>query len=636
MTAVATGTGGSTEKTAPNLRDQIGLWRSLLLEVRLPKARMALVAVTAIMAAMSEFFSIALIQPVLILFSGQKDGALQLSGFQAWVVDWLEGLSATDRILILVGMLICLQVLREVLLFLSELVSVLIRTAFERQMREKVYDRCLRIPIAEYTNTSSGDIHTTMNSYPRSAAGYVFSLLSAIPQIVMLAVYLALMSLLDWRLLLVVGAVALVIFRGMRIAYAKQAVYGRTMRDMLVETASKANELVQALPVIRAFAQEQRMARRYADVAGRYLDANAASSIVNSAIGPLQRLLSFVTILLSISVFYVITGGGEEQFLSTLVVFLIILARVNGPLTALNLQRAGLAQLYPFVSQLLVFLSTDRDVDRVGGKKAGPFDRIVFDDVRFFYKAGVPVLSGIDLTIESGEFVALVGPSGAGKTTIAALLGGFSQPTQGQITVNGLDMQELDMEAWRRRVAVVPQSPYMFDTSILENIRFGRPEATREDVERVSGLANAEEFIRPLPDGYDTMTGEGGDLLSGGQIQRLALARALITEPDLLILDEATSAQDTESEDKIRQTLDNLRGKVGLLVIAHRLSTIRNADKIVVLNAGSIVESGTHSELMARPGLYADLYRKSLNEEAATAAVALPGGGVSVFGRVES
>jgi|GEM_PF-2396649 len=603
----------STGRKTHTAKAHLSLWRSLLRFANLPALRMAVVIGTAILAAMSEFLSIALIQPVLVLFSGQEQIA-QLDGYQSSIVTWLEGMNSTDRILVLVAMLIILQVLREALLFLSELVSILIRNAFELQIRKQVYANCLNLPMSAYKKTVSGEIHNTINSYPRSAAGYVFSMLSMIPQIVMLSVYVAMMFLLDWRLMVVVGVVAALILSGMRIAYAKQMIYGRRMRDALSETASKANELIRALPVIRSFGQESRMERGYAKIAQNYLGASASSSILNAAIGPLQRVLSFITILVSISIFYLLTGGGEQLFLSTLVVFMIILARVNGPLTALNLQRAGLSNLYPFVDRLVEFLSHHREWSSDGDQQPGPLENIVFDDVRFEYGADTAVLHGIDLTIGKGEFVALVGPSGAGKTTVAALVSGFEKPTGGQIRVNDIDLQAMDRKAWRQRVALVPQAPYMFDTSVFENIRFGKPDAERHEVEHVAQLANADEFIAELPDAYETQTGEGGDLLSGGQIQRLALARALITKPDLLILDEATSAQDTNSEERIRQTLENLRGTVGLLVIAHRLSTIRNADKIIVLDDGHIAEYGPHDELMTRQGLYFNLYQNSLNE----------------------
>ncbi len=598
----------------PSFDEHVQQWRSFSNFVGLPKVRIFLLIATAILAAMSEFFSMALIQPIIILFAGQEEQAANLFWFQLGVVDWLQNMSPTDRIIALVGLLIFLQALRECLLFISEFTSIRIRTGFEVGLRMLAYERVLFMPMSEYKKTTSGDIYIILNALPRSVAGYVFGVLSMIPSAFMLAVYTVLMIVLDWRLTLVVGLISLVTFSAMRIVYRNQHHYGRIMRDTLIEVASKSNELIQALPVIRSFTQEPRLTRAYREVVGKHMAASVASSTINSAIGPLQRVLSFVAILVAILIFFLVSGTSEKQFLTVLIVFMVIISRINAPLSGMNVQRAGLTQLYPSVERLNDFLRSHPGENTVGGLPVKNFERIAFEDVSYSYDGATPVLKGVDFSIEKGEFVALVGPSGAGKSTLVSLINAFAEPTSGRILVDGRDLRDLDKTQWRRRTSMVPQSPYMFDLTIFENLRFGRPDASGKEVAEAARQANAEELIQLLPEGYDTPTGEGGNLLSGGQVQRLALARALLMQPDLLVLDEVTSAQDTVSEEKIRMTLDSLRGKVALLVIAHRLSTVKAADKIVVLDQGKIVDIGCHDDLMRHHGLYYGLVQRSFGD----------------------
>jgi ABC-type multidrug transport system fused ATPase/permease subunit len=240
-----------------------------------------------------------------------------------------------------------------------------------------------------------------------------------------------------------------------------------------------------------------------------------------------------------------------------------------------------------------------------------------FEQVAFHYasRPDMPVLRGVDLTIQPGERVALVGPSGAGKSTIAALLLRFHDPVTGRITIDGRDARDYDLGALRDRMAIVPQEVLLFGGTIRENIAYGRPGASQAEIEAAARKANAHAFIADFPDGYDTVVGERGIQLSGGQRQRIAIARAVLKDPAILILDEATSALDTASEKLVQDALDTLMQGRTSLVIAHRLSTVRNADRILVLDKGTVVQSGPHDELIADAGgLYFTLSRTQLAE----------------------
>jgi len=243
--------------------------------------------------------------------------------------------------------------------------------------------------------------------------------------------------------------------------------------------------------------------------------------------------------------------------------------------------------------------------------------RLHFEGVSFSYPArsDVTVLYGFELIVEPGEVVALVGPSGAGKSTVASLIPRFYDPTRGRITLDGTDLRRFDPRSLRRRIGAVMQEPVLFAESIAENIRFGRPQASDEEVRQAAHDANAAGFIEEFPEGYDTLVGERGVRLSGGQKQRVAIARAVLKDPRILILDEATSALDAESEHLVHEALDRLMEGRTTIVIAHRLSTVRNADRAVVLDSGAVVESGRHADLMLDDGLYRRLVeRQFLNQ----------------------
>jgi ABC-type multidrug transport system fused ATPase/permease subunit len=236
--------------------------------------------------------------------------------------------------------------------------------------------------------------------------------------------------------------------------------------------------------------------------------------------------------------------------------------------------------------------------------------RVELRDVSFQYKEDAEVLQHIDITIEPGETVALVGPTGAGKTSIASLVARFYEVNQGAVCIDGYDLREVTVDSLHRQMGFVPQDPFLFAGSIADNIRFGRPDANEQEVRSAAKSANADPFVCNLPDGYDTQILEGAANLSVGQRQLLCIARALLVEPRVLILDEATSSVDTVTEALIQEALDRLLSGRTAIVIAHRLSTVRNADRIYVIDEGHIVEQGDHNALLERGGLYRDLYER--------------------------
>ena len=322
-----------------------------------------------------------------------------------------------------------------------------------------------------------------------------------------------------------------------------------------------------------------------------------------------------VEFLAAIAVTFIVWFGGYEVVnevitAGELVAFLTYAVNLANPVKRLSRVYAAIQKAMAAADRVFAVMDLNEKITDVPGAKPLPpiKGKVEFKDITFSYKEGQPALQHISLKAEPGQMIALVGPSGSGKSTIANLIPRFYDVDSGVITIDDHDIRQVTADSLREQIGLVPQETMLFSTSVMENIRYGRLEATDEEVIEAAKAANAEEFIKELPEGYDTKLGERGLNLSGGQRQRLAIARAILKNPRVLILDEATSALDTESEKIVQDALDNLMLGRTSFVIAHRLSTIFNADQIFVVENGHLREHGTHEELLAAGGLYSNLY----------------------------
>ena len=393
----------------------------------------------------------------------------------------------------------------------------------------------------------------------------------------------------------------------------------RQTRAKVAAVVGDLAENIAGMRVIQAFAQEDASLARFDEVNRANRDANIAAMSLSFAFLPTVEFLSIVAtaIVLWFGGRAAIAGGVT---IGVLVAFLAYVTRFFQPIQEMSQLYTTMQQAMAGGERVLNLLDTAPVVaDPPSGQTMGPIaGQIELRDVGFAYNPDAPILYEINLTIEPGQTVALVGPTGAGKTSIANLVARFYDVTAGAVLIDGVDVRTVTQASLRRQMGLVPQDPFLFPGTIRDNIRFGGMRATDEAVEAAAASANAHEFIVALPDGYDTVIMEGGANLSVGQRQLICIARAVLADPRILILDEATASIDTVTETLIQEALDRLLAGRTSIVIAHRLSTIRNADLICALQAGRIVERGTHAELLAGGGLYADLYQRQFITEETT------------------
>ncbi len=415
----------------------------------------------------------------------------------------------------------------------------------------------------------------------------------------------------SWKLTLMMLAVVPVIAVGL-------SIYGRSLRDVsrqvqdaLAAATAVAEETLSGVRTVRSFAREDGEVERYGTAVARTFDLARRRAKLGAIFAGSMGFLGFggIGAVLWYGGVLLVEGQMSAGELTSFLVYTMVMAGSVGALSGLweDLMKAiGASER--------VFALMDRQPQVSSGERRLPTisGHVSLRDVHFAYPArpDAPVLRGLDLELRPGEVVALVGPSGGGKSTVAALLSRFYDPQQGALSLDGIDYRELEPNWLREQVGVVSQEPILFATSIEDNIRYARPTATRAEVEAAARAANAHDFISAFPEGYATLVGERGVRLSGGQKQRVAIARALLKDPRLLILDEATSALDAESEHLVQEALDRLMEGRTTLVIAHRLSTVKAADRVAVIDDGHVVEQGTHPELLTHDGLYKRLVER--------------------------
>jgi len=477
-------------------------------------------------------------------------------------------------------------------------------------LRVRLFERTMRLPMTEFDKWRPGELIARFNS---DLTLMTDALSVALPQffvaLVTLFGSLALMLYVDWLLSLFLFVFAPVV--NFVVATFTRMISTNTKRaqERIADLSSNLTEVLQAERIVKAFGREDYEVVRFTRSNDGYFGAYMKVLQLGQTQTPIVAMIVTIA-LLAIMAFSVreaivgrMTSGQVFQFWTLVVLAINPLNRLAAFIGDISKGLVGASRVFEILD--LAVESDGPDVI-VPAKIDGC---LRFENVSFTYKSdGAPVLRDLTATIEAGEIVALVGPSGAGKTTIVNLVPRFYSPQMGRVTLDGVDLARIRLSALREAIAIVPQEPLLFSGTIAQNIRYGRLDATQADVESAAREANADEFVLDLPLGYETLVGDRGMRLSGGQRQRISIARAVLRDPRILILDEATSALDSHSERLIEAALDRLLPGRTTLIIAHRLSTIRRANKILYIDSGRVVEVGTHDDLLARGGAYAALH----------------------------
>jgi subfamily B ATP-binding cassette protein MsbA len=485
-------------------------------------------------------------------------------------------------------------------------------------LRRHLFSHLLSLSPRFFENHKTGDITSRLTSDVATVQGVVSTaLVQLFTTPLMFAATLTILFWTNWKLssfiLAVVPVVILVaIVLGRMIRRLSKA-----YQDKVAEANARAEESISGIRVVQSFTAEKLEAERYSQLIGESYRTALWRALVSSGLSGVV----FFTIFSALGLIF--WYGGRLVSLGEitpgqLVSFILYAFNVAASVGTLAGIWSQVQSALGASSRIFELLDTPSDLK----EPENPYPLVAvrgevrLEDVHFAYDERGEILRGVNLTALPGQVVALVGPSGAGKSTLIALIPRFYDVTRGRITLDGVDIRQLRLVDLRRQIALVPQETLLFSGSIEENIRYGNPLASQAEVIEAAKAANAHEFISAFPQGYQTLVGERGVKLSGGQRQRIAIARALLKNPRILILDEATSSLDSESEALVQEALDKLMQGRTTFVIAHRLSTVRNADQIVVLDKGQIVQQGTHEELLAQGGLYRDLYELQFREEA--------------------
>jgi len=541
------------------------------------------------------------------------DGTLNITSqfgrVGALIEGYLSPFDQGDLFLILVAIGVATQVLKSALLYLSKRVSIILGFRVSKDLQDQTTNQIMRLTYSEVSSRPTGSLSETINQ-----AGNVSVLLKnlndAILAIIMLIVYVGLMLLVSIELTVVAVAILAILGFGMNRIIRHLKKLGTEFTEASIETGKRTVEYLQVPKLLRIFGVTEFARKSISESRTIALETNKNASLVRALADPVIEIATVVGGGALLIFGYLMSTESSVESVSKLFMFFVALYRAMPQVRVLNHIRMTTAIFLSMLKVVadLIFID-DSAISKTSGIKISSFSSgVEFDNLDFCYPgADTNTLMELSFCIPKGKTVAVVGPSGAGKSTMANLILKLYNPTCGVISVDGVNLEDIDTESWLNLIGCVDQDGFLLNASVHQNISFGTNQYTGEEVARAAKLAHAEKFIDVLPDKYGTNIGDRGYKLSGGQQQRIALARALIRNPSLLVLDEATNSLDSETENLVQKTISGLRGSHTMFVIAHRISTISNADEIIVLDKGRIVDRGRDKDLTKRNGLYARL-----------------------------
>jgi ATP-binding cassette subfamily B protein len=570
-------------------------------------------------ASMAIVFAIITVEAVLGLLEpwpmkiliDQGLGGQPLSGWLAWLLPFLEGQSAASIVVFAVLAGVAVRLVGNVLKIVTDYLKPRVSDSMTLSFKADLFDHLQRLSFKYHDQTAVGDSTYRLNH----DTGWVNSLVwgnfrHLFTATITLVMMLFIVIRLDWQIAILALGTTPITYTMIGVSNKFFTERNKRLWRMQSGVETIVQEVLSCLRVVKAFGQEDREQRRFEDQSWAAARASWRLRVQERLFwevwGWVNRICKSLILLLG--AFHVLDG---RLTLGELLVVLAYVGQIHSPLEEIGQMLSQMQISLANAERAIEVLDTPIEIqDRPGARPLAHVDgEVALEHVGFAYSNGQPVLRDVSFTARPGEVVAIVGPTGAGKTTIASLITRFYDPDAGRVTLDGHDIRDLTIRTLRENIALVLQEPILFTGTIRENIAYGRPDARLDEIEAAARAANAQDFITALPDGYDSHVGVKGVRLSGGERQRICVARAFLKDAPVLILDEPTSSVDSRTEQVILDALDRLMRGRTTFVIAHRLSTIRTADQILVVDKGCIVEQGRHGELLQRKGLYAELYR---------------------------
>ncbi len=596
------------------------LWGRLWAFVRPHRSKLVGVVSLNLLAAVFDVFSFTLLIPFLNalfeqpqLIPSNKVVSAILGTTIGFLLDPANQMGSLRNVIVLVLLAVTLK---NVLVWLSGQIGAQLQEFVVRDLRDALYAHLLRLPMSWFTANKVGQVISRMLTDTTNAKAVVTELVTrSIWSTAQVVSTIAIMFAVSWKLSLASLVVVPLTVLSLQPVLRKLRKGYRRMGNEQGEITSMVQEVVSGIRLIKSYGAEVREEQRF-------VTRNAAFAQGYVRIGRLALMSGPVTETLGAVMAVAILWFGARLVLveksldgALLVTFLIWVMRLLQPLKQLSQVPAAAQQSLASAERIFDVLDAPTETAADRGTITAPTFAISldFDHVTFAYGDDAPALSDVSFSARKGEVIALVGASGAGKSTLIDLLPRFLEPTSGRITLDGVDLRHITLDALRSLTGIVSQDTVLFNDTVRANVAFGRTKVTQVQLDAAARAANALSFIQELPEGWDTNLGERGSRLSGGQRQRLAIARALLSDPPILILDEATSALDVESERLVQEAIDRLLEGRTVFVIAHRLATIQHADRILVLERGQLVEQGTHADLLVRNGAYARLHALQFN-----------------------
>ena len=569
-----------------------------------------------LVASVLDGVTFVLVIPFLRTLFGREalpvDGASTVERILARVTGpLLSGGSPETALRNVVLILVATLILKNVFAYSASLFVVAIQEGVVRDLRVALFEHLETLSLGFFQRMRGGQLLARIISdTDQVKAAVTAALASLVQNISLIVVYVAILLSLSWRLTLVALVCAPLLALIIRPLVAKVRRRSRDQADNRGELTSMVSELVASIKLVRAYVAETFEADRFRALADRYRRGVMRAQRYALLTGPVSEVFAGMVVVLVFSIgTRLALGPGAALRPEVLIAFVAVALRLMSPVKSAANYPTIMAGALAAADRVFEVLELAGDeMDRPGEGPAHFEQRIEYRGVSFSYNGEAPTLQNIDLDVRRGQVVAVVGPSGAGKTTLVDLLPRFYEPREGAILVDGVPITQFTRKSLRALMGIVPQETILLNDTVFANIAYGRTDFTQAQVEAAARAANAHDFIRQLPNGYGTLLGERGTRFSGGERQRIAIARALLRDPPILILDEATSALDTESERLVQEAIERLMAHRTVLVIAHRLATVRHADLIVVVADGRIVERGNHEALFAAGGLYRRFY----------------------------